>query len=475
MKKMKKKSVIYKLLITFSSITSAFLILIGMLFSTWINKEYHNDKNQRISKYIKIIEESTTEFLSKNNEIGFEDLKNTMKIIKVSVGMDSIIIDSQGYVYAVSDEDLSYLKYTKVDIPSSDMEMLKSGKIVEKEFTNNLNKQYKSYYNPLFNNNSFNGIIILIEGDKEADISSLYTMIWITVLSAVILSSIVAYYFAQKILIKPLSEINNAAKKLAKGEVEKRVYIDSEDEIGELADSFNIMAESLEKVDTVRREFISNVSHELRSPITSIKGFITGIIDGVIPKDKENYYLNIVNDEVGRLSRLVTDLLDISSMESGKFKLNIVKMDINEIITLCILNLEGKIEERKRKVEVIFNDNHEYCLGDRDRIIQVVTNLMENAIKYGDEGGKIQVETYAKGDLVYISIFNSGPTIPKEDINKVWERFYKTDKSRTNKVSTGLGLSIVRLILTQHNQDIWFNNIPNKGVKFTFTLKRETK
>ena len=475
MKKMKKKSVIYKLLITFSSITSAFLILIGMLFSTWINKEYHNDKNQRTSKYIKIIEESTTEFLSKNYEIGFEDLKNTMKIIKVSVGMDSIIIDSQGYVYAVSDEDLSYLKYTKVDIPSSDMEMLKSGKIVEKEFTNNLNKQYKSYYNPLFNNNSFNGIIILIEGDKEADISSLYTMIWITVLSAVILSSIVAYYFAQKILIKPLSEINNAAKKLAKGEVEKRVYIDSEDEIGELADSFNIMAESLEKVDTVRREFISNVSHELRSPITSIKGFITGIIDGVIPKDKENYYLNIVNDEVGRLSRLVTDLLDISSMESGKFKLNIVKMDINEIITLCILNLEGKIEERKRKVEVIFNDNHEYCLGDRDRIIQVVTNLMENAIKYGDEGGKIQVETYAKGDLVYISIFNSGPTIPKEDINKVWERFYKTDKSRTNKVSTGLGLSIVRLILTQHNQDIWFNNIPNKGVKFTFTLKRETK
>ena len=171
----------------------------------------------------------------------------------------------------------------------------------------------------------------------------------------------------------------------------------------------------------------------------------------------------------------MTDLLDISSMESGKFKLNIVKMDINEIITLCILNLEGKIEERKRKVEVIFNDNHEYCLGDRDRIIQVVTNLMENAIKYGDEGGKIQVETYAKGDLVYISIFNSGPTIPKEDINKVWERFYKTDKSRTNKVSTGLGLSIVRLILTQHNQDIWFNNIPNKGVKFTFTLKRETK
>lgn len=235
------------------------------------------------------------------------------------------------------------------------------------------------------------------------------------------------------------------------------------------------MAESLEKVDNVRREFISNVSHELRSPITSIKGFITGIIDGVIPKDKENYYLNIVNDEVSRLSRLVNDLLDISTMESGKFKLKVAKLDINEIITLCTLNLEGKINEKKIRVEVIFNDSHEYCIGDRDRIIQVVTNLLENAIKYGDEGGRIKVETHAKGDFVYVSIFNSGPNIPKEDVNKIWERFYKMDKARTSKISTGLGLSIVRLILSQHNQDIWVNNIEGKGVKFTFTLKRSIK
>ena len=163
-------------------------------------------------------------------------------------------------------------------------------------------------------------------------------------------------------------------------------------------------------------------------------------------------------------------------MESGKFNLNIIKMDINEIITLCTLNLEGKIKEKNIKVDVIFNKNHEYCLGDRDRIIQVVTNILENAIKYGrEQGGRIQIETYAKGDHIYVSIFNNGPNIPREDINKIWERFYKIDKSRTNKVSTGLGLSIVRLILTQHNQDIWVNNIPDKGVKFTFTLKREEK
>lgn len=472
---MKKKSVIYKLLITFSSITSGVLILVGMILTTVIYREYSKQEYERADKFMEIIEEATTEFLNQNNEVGYEDLKNAMKIIKVSINMDSLVLDSQGYVYAVSDDNLSYLKYTKIDISSSDMDLLKSGDIIVRDFVTKSNKKLKSYYRPLIDNNNFNGITILIEGKDEAMASKLFTIIWLGVLSAVVLSSIIAYYFAEKILLKPLSEINNAAKKLAKGEVEKRVHIDSEDEIGELADSFNIMAESLEKVDTIRREFISNVSHELRSPITSIKGFITGIIDGVIPKDKENYYLNIVNDEVGRLSRLVTDLLDISSMESGKFKLNILNMDINEIITLCILNLEGKIQEKKINVEVIFSDNHEYCLGDRDRIIQVVTNLIENAIKYGEEDGRIQIETYSKGELVYISIFNSGPLIPKEDINKIWDRFYKLDKSRTNKVSTGLGLSIVRLILTQHDQDIWVNNIPDKGVKFTFTLKRQSK
>lgn len=472
---MKRKSIIYKLLITFSSITTVILILVGIFLSMIINREYSNEKRELIGNYIEIIEESTSKFINNNDEAGYKELINTMKIIKSSVKMDSIVVDSQGYVYEVSDEKLSYLKYTKIDIEDSDLSLLKENKLIEKDFINKLNKKVKVDYYPLFGNGSFNGIIILIQNNTDISFHNFYAVIWISVLIAVILSGIIAYYFAKKILINPLSEINNAAKKLAKGEVEKRVYIESDDEIGELADSFNMMAESLEKVDLARREFISNVSHELRSPITSIKGFITGIIDGVIPKDREDYYLNIVNDEVSRLSRLVADLLDISSMESGKFKMSIDKVDINEIITLCILNLQGKIEEKKMNVEVIFSDNHQYCFADRDRIIQVIINLIENAIKYGNEGGKIQIETYTKGDKVFISIFNTGENIPREDINKIWERFYKVDKSRTNKISTGLGLPIVRLILTQHKQDIWINNIPDKGVKFTFTLKRTTK
>lgn len=470
---MKRKSVIYRLLIAFSSITSIILILVGMILTAWINKEYSSQRIERIDSYMAMIQELTSEFLNGNGETGYDDLKKMMSIVKTSVNKDSIILDNQGYVYAVSDDKFNYLMYSKLSISDSDIDLLKQGKIIERKFFDNYNGTYRCYYKPLVNGGSFSGAVALIENNNGVALwRNVYGVIWISVIGAVILSSIIAYYLARRILLTPLLEITNAAKRLAKGEVEKRIYINSQDEIGELADSINAMAESLEKVDNIRREFISNVSHELRSPITSIKGFITGIIDGVIPKDKESYYLNIVNDEICRLSRLVNDLLDISSMESGKFKLNIINMDINEIITLCILNLEGKIKEKKINVEIIFSNSHEYCNGDRDRIIQVVTNLLENAIKYGHEGGKILVETYAKGDFVYVSIFNNGPNISREDINKIWERFYKMDKSRTNKISTGLGLPIVRLILSQHNQDIWVKNIDGKGVEFTFTLSR---
>ena len=470
---MRKKSVINRILITFSSLILIILIIIGGILSIWANREYSNRKLNLVNQYIDIIENSTQEYLNKNSQVAYDELKNAIKMIKISLGMDSIILDNQGYVYAVSSDNLNYLKYKKINIEEKDLEILEKGEILKSTFTTDSNENVKSYSKILYEDGNENGLMIIIENTKNKEfVDNLYFIIWILVVIGLIIFSVFGYYVSRKIIVAPLEEINKAARRLAKGDVDKRIYIDSEDEIGELAESFNIMAESLEKVDNARRDFISNVSHELRSPITSIKGFITGIMDGIIPKDKENYYLNIVNDEVFRLSRLVNDLLDISSLESGKFNLNIIRFDLNEIITLCTLNLEGKIKDKNMNVEVVFNNRHEFCLADRDRMIQVLTNILENAIKYGTEDGKIQIKSYTKGDLVYVSIFNSGPNIPKEEINKIWERFYKTDRSRTNKVSTGLGLPIVRLILSQHNQDIWAENVEDKGVKFIFTLKR---
>jgi len=231
------------------------------------------------------------------------------------------------------------------------------------------------------------------------------------------------------------------------------------------------MAESLEKIEENRRQFISNVSHEIRSPLTSIKGFISGILDGVIPKEKEQYYLSLAYDETQRLTRLVNDLLDLSAIEAGQLKLRIEEVNINEIIRLTVIKFEQKIKEKKLKADVCLQDDDLYVVGDKDRLIQVVTNLIDNAIKYSDEGENIEVKTKVKGSKVYVSVYNSGANISEEDMKHIWSRFYKADKARSSKVSTGLGLSIVRSILTQLGEDIWVEN-KQQGVMFTFTLKK---
>ena len=184
---------------------------------------------------------------------------------------------------------------------------------------------------------------------------------------------------------------------------------------------------------------------------------------------KEKYYLKIVYDEIQRLTRLVNDLLDLSAMESGKFSFKLTELDINEIVKVCIRRFETKIDDKGLKVNVTLEGDHLYAAGDRDRLIQVITNLVDNSIKHCPDNGNIRIQTKSKGKKVHVSVYNDGTPIPEGDIKYIWDRFYKGDKSRTNKVSTGLGLPIVRNIITQFGEDIWVEN-KGQGVLFTFTL-----
>ena len=233
------------------------------------------------------------------------------------------------------------------------------------------------------------------------------------------------------------------------------------------------MAESLERVEKNRRDFISNVSHELRSPITSIKGFIAAMIDGVIPEEQHGYYLERVYSEIQRLTRLINDLLDMSAIESGKLKFKVEKIDINELIRRYIINNEGKIKEKEIMLKIdLIDDDKCYVKADEDKIMQVITNLLDNAIKYCGKNGNIKISTYSKGNKIFVEIYNDGPSLTNEELIHIWDRFYKSDKSRTNKVSTGLGLPIVRMILMQQGEEIYAKNDDVKGVVFIFSLTK---
>ena len=463
----RKESINQRIIVTFISVTSIVLIFLGSIITILFNKNYHSTKLSNLEKQMGIIENSINNYLNQQDG-SYSQLKEIIKMACISTNTEAIITDRLGYVYLVNGEDYQDLMYSKIKLNT---ESLSSNIEFKKEVFKTDNASIKGYVKAIYEDGEIDGYMIMVMQNESERNFNMF-IIWITVIIEIIISAIVIKIVTNQIIIRPIDNINNVSKRLAKGEVEKRVVVNCNNEIGELAESFNMMAECLEKSDTKRREFISNVSHELRSPITSIKGFIGGILDGVIPRDRENYYLKIVYDEVDRLARLVNDLLDMSAMESGKFNLAITEFDINQVISLCILNLEHKIQEKGLSVKATFHNNRAYVLGDRDRIIQVVTNIIENSIKYSNDDGEIKIDVYSKGEKVYVDIFNSGECIEEKELNKIWDRFYKSDKSRTNKLSTGLGLPIVRSILSQHNEDIWVKNIEGKGVSFIFTLKK---
>ncbi|HHW49222.1 MAG TPA: cell wall metabolism sensor histidine kinase WalK [Clostridiaceae bacterium] len=305
--------------------------------------------------------------------------------------------------------------------------------------------------------------------------ATVFSFFIVSVGVAIVISIVLVYIFSLK-LTKPLKKISNAAKLIASGEFSKRLDIDSKDEIGELAKSFNQMGVALQNLEDMRRGFIANVSHELRTPMTSIKGFVEGILDGTIPPDRRNDYLKIVKDEADRLNRLVNDLLTLAKMESGEVSLTLKDFDINELIRLCIIKLENLITNKNIMVNATFEEETLYVNADKDAIERVVYNLLHNAIKFTPDNGVISVDTRSYKDKVLVTVKDTGIGIEKEDIERIWERFYKSDKSRSrDKSGTGLGLAIVRNIINEHNQEIWVESEPGRGTKFTFTLNKAQK
>lgn len=288
----------------------------------------------------------------------------------------------------------------------------------------------------------------------------------------VVFVALVFIYIMSNRLTKPIKELNLAAKSIAGGDFARRVSVQAENEIGELGENFNKMANSIEQLENMRRSFVANVSHELRTPMTTIIGFAEGIMDGTIPPEKHKQYLSIVLDESKRLSRLVTDLLDLSKMEQGKFTLEIREFDLNEMIRLNIIKSEKRISEKDIQLTISFQAENQKVLADKDSIQRVLTNLIDNAIKFTPNGGFIDIRTGLANGKVFVAVQNSGAGIAKDELSHVFDRFYKTDKSRSqDKSGAGLGLFIVKNILQSHGENIWAESEPGEYTRFNFTLK----
>ena len=231
------------------------------------------------------------------------------------------------------------------------------------------------------------------------------------------------------------------------------------------------MAENVSRLDQSRRSFVANVSHELRSPMTCIQGYVQGMLDGTIQDGEREKYLNTVLSETKRLTKLIGELLDLSRFEAGKTPLNKTRFDIDELILSVLFKFEKRIEDKGIDVEISFKEQPCFVEADMDRITQVVTNLIDNAVKFAAEKGRLIVWTHVVDNLCYVTVKNDGATIPADDLPFIFERFYKVDKAHTSGGGTGLGLAIVKRILEQHGQTI---SVTSAGglTTFVFTLER---
>ncbi len=278
-------------------------------------------------------------------------------------------------------------------------------------------------------------------------------------------------YQISKTITNPLAKINKALKAFSKGDFSKRVEYTSSNELGELAQNVNSMADGLENLEKMRYSFVSDVSHELRTPMTSITGFIEGILDGTIPKEDNDKYLKIVLSETKRLSRIVNELLSVSKLESGTLKLDITSFDILELSKIVLLNFEKEITEKNISVSVQTGEEHCFVCADKDSCTQVMINLIHNAVKFTPEDGSIALCFEEEDTKCRITVKNSGEGIEADKIAFIWERFYKTDNSRSSdKSGVGLGLYIVKRILDAHDEKITVSCDEEKNTSFSFTL-----
>ena len=305
--------------------------------------------------------------------------------------------------------------------------------------------------------------------------SNIIRVIYIPFLVMLIISFALLALISQKIM-RPIRRINTVAESYSTGNFEVSMDIKSKDEIGQLASTLEYMASELSKLDEYRKDFISNISHDFRSPLTSIKGYAEAIQDGTIPPDKQGKYLNIIVDETKRLSKLTNSLLELNKFDSYGIWLVIKDFDIIKPVKAAMRFYEGTCQEKG--INLILN-NH--CLntmvkGDQTKIQQVIYNLLDNAIKFTPSGKSIYLTLTELNEKILVSVKDEGCGIPSESLKKIWTRFYKADTSRgKDKQGTGLGLSITREIILAHNENINVVSTEDVGSEFTFSLAKSNE
>lgn len=462
------------ILLSFIVISAAILFFVTSYWKT----EKRDMLRQSAENVAALASDSVMESGPNTYALNIDSMKNFARIFARNIESDIFLTDTDGksllIVYGGRDGSVDATKPVDAEI----MKKVLSGRYSAEGTMNGFYKQpYYIVGVPITLESPFHGKTVIGAVFAAYNAATFNDFRWTIIkvllwalLAAFVISFALVWIFTYR-LVQPLHKMAFAAKSFGSGNFSVRVPVTSNDEIGQLSAAFNNMADSLAASETSSRSFIANVSHELKTPMTTIAGFIDGILDGTIPPEKEKYYLGIVSQEVKRLSRLVRTMLDLSRIDSGALKLRPTHFDLTNTICVALLSFEQKIEEKKIEVQGLENTESLYVEGDPDMLHQVVYNLIDNAVKFTNEGGCLKIEISHGAGRTTVAIENSGPGIDPDELPMVFERFYKTDKSRSrDKNGMGLGLYIVRTIIRLHGGEITASSEPGKFTRFEFWI-----
>ncbi len=458
------------------------LISFTVLGGAFLGLSYSYTYSERIgaleadAEYMSILLGSEMEW---GMSVSDERMMNVMQAVSLISKVDVILTDSDGAVIYYTDgvNDETTEDYTGMSIAGGVLQQMQGEETYSGVTSLNLYASphvvsgHPVYVRSMYGTNVMGYVLVSAQSAVLVELWHSLLLIFVAVALVVFILAMVLSYVASVRLTQPLQEMAKAVRRFGQGEFDVRVEARGRtEEINELALAFNAMADSLAQAENRRQEFVANISHELKTPMTTISGFTDGILDGTIPPEKAPEYLQVVSAETKRLSRLVRKMLDISKLQSKQNVVGHEQFDLCEILCQMLLSLEGKISARRLDMDVQIPEEPVMVWGEPDAITQVGYNLMDNAIKFSPEGAVIQLRITTKDNKAYVAIRNQGPTIPAEELPLIFDRFHKSDKSRSmDKDGVGLGLYIVKTILNNHKEDITVTS-ENGVTTFVFTM-----
>lgn len=467
-----RKSIIGTLVLWSSLLIATVFISVIMYFTSYIEQFAINQKSQILLKNVAYVETISHYYLTNQNLENDERFKEAIDFVAGTTETAVDVFDINGMAIISSGQEVSDEKFRMISKKVTEPVLRGKQFISMNAYRDQYGDNYLTVASPLITDGEIFGGVVF--NQRIPEIKSVYAFVAnriIYVLMLVMLLSFILFGFLSIKVTSPIRRISAAVKEFSKGNFKKRVEYSSKNELGELARNINDMASSLDNLETSRKGFISDVTHELRTPLTTISGFVGGIIDGTIPKESHNEYLEVVLSESKRLSRLISNLVQVTKMENGEIKPDRTNFDISELVRQTLIKFEMIITPKNIDVSLNIPEGKVVVNADKDKISQVLINLINNAVKFTPEDGKLVIDITIKKDKAYISVENSGPGIDENDLKYIWDRFYKGDKSRgEDRTGMGLGLYIVKRIIDLHDETITVTSIKDKKTTFEFTL-----